>query len=162
MKSGRSTRLLVSVTLFPLVLLAVPASPARAADAAVERAALMDADRAFARDSGEKGSDAWLDWFAEDGLVVTAEGPLAEGREAVRRLTAGFLDNPDLAFSWEPERAEVAAGGDMGWTIGHYRAELKRADGPPAVRTGRYMTVWKRTADGRWRVAADIDVSGGG
>ncbi len=129
---------------------------------AQEREELMEADRAFARDTAKKGSEAWVAWFAEDGMIVPAEGPLTPGRETVRQRVASFLDDPGLVFTWEPEMADVAAAGDMGWTVGHYRAELKRAGEEPRVQTGRYLTVWRRQADGSWRVVLDADVSRGG
>lgn len=131
-------------------------SPAQA------REELMEADRAFARDTAKKGSEAWVAWFAQDGMIVPAEGPLTPGREAVRQRVASFLDDPDLVFTWEPELADVAAAGDMGWTVGHYRAELKRAGEEPRVQTGRYLTVWRRQADGNWKVVVDADVGRGG
>ena len=87
------------------------------------------------------------------------DGP---GRDAVRRRVAGFLDDPDLDFTWEPELADVSAAGDMGWTVGHYRAELRRAGQEPKVQTGRYLTVWRRQPDGSWKVVVDADVSRGG
>lgn len=143
-------------------LVLLPGTATAADERSALRQALMEADRAFARDTAEEGSGAWADWFADDGLIVTSEGPLAEGREAVRRLVSGFLDDPNLIFTWEPERAEVAAAGDMGWTVGRYRAERKGPEGEPQVRTGRYLTVWTRQPDGGWKVALDIDVRGGG
>lgn len=45
--------------------------------------------------------------------------------------------------------------GDMGFTWGHFVEQSKDKSGKPATRSGRYMTIWKRQADGTWKVAMD-------
>lgn len=142
-----------------LALSVAAAGAATAGDAAARREALLEADRAFARATADKGSEGWMAWFADDGMIVTAEGPLARGRQAVHDLTAPFLEDPNVTFTWEPELAEVAAAGDMGWTVGSYRVTAIGEDGQPIERTGRYVTVWQRQDDGSWKVALDADVS---
>jgi ketosteroid isomerase-like protein len=151
--------LTVLATVFAAAAPAATADAKTGADAAALRQELMDADRAFARSTADKGSEGWIAWFAEDGMIVTAEGPLAKGRKAVHDLTAPFLNDPGVTFTWEPEQAEASAGGDMGWTVGSYRVQATGADGQPMERTGRYVTVWQRQADGSWKVALDADVS---
>jgi len=53
---------------------------------------------------------------------------------------------------WRTLHAEISAAGDMGHTYGYY--ELTR-DGTAAEK-GHYMRVWKRNAQGEWRVAFDV------
>ncbi|MGH7742408.1 MAG: DUF4440 domain-containing protein, partial [Candidatus Eiseniibacteriota bacterium] len=48
-------------------------------------------------------------------------------------------------------RAEVSAAGDLGWTFG----ALKRRDGA-AVRDAAFTRVWRRDAQGRWRIVVDV------
>jgi ketosteroid isomerase-like protein len=56
-------------------------------------------------------------------------------------------------LSWYPLRAEAAASGDLGWSIGHGTFSIE--DGGNVQRFySKYLTVWIRTADG-WRFLLD-------
>jgi len=116
---------------------------------------LMEADRAFSTAVGEGGSAAWASWFAEDGAMVQPEVGEIRGRDAIRSFVS-YLDDPSVAFSWEPDRADMAASGDLGWTTGHYVAESRLADGSVARSEGIYVSIWRLHEDGTWKVAMDL------
>jgi ketosteroid isomerase-like protein len=116
---------------------------------------LMEADRAFSAETGEGGSEAWASWFAEDGAMVQPEIGEIRGRDAIRAFVT-YLDDPGVSFSWEPERAEIAASGDLGWTTGRYVAESRLPDGSVARSEGIYVSIWKRQPDGAWKVVMDL------
>lgn len=107
------------------------------------------------------------------GLAAEADGLLeADRRYAARALEVGIakareevLDRkavevqppPDAArlLSWEPRYAEVFAPGDWGWTWGEWQSHEAGAGGR-RVGQGRYLTVWRKTTDGAWKVRADL------
>jgi ketosteroid isomerase-like protein len=66
-----------------------------------------------------------------------------------------LLSNTTRRLVWEPGRAEVALGGDLGYTIGDYRVEAT-ASPDSVLSRGKYLTVWRRQPDGSWKVEADI------
>jgi ketosteroid isomerase-like protein len=68
------------------------------------------------------------------------------------------MANPGFAIQWSVMKAEAA--GDLGYTRGTYELTLQDAAGQPTVDKGKYVTVWKKQADGAWQVAADIFNSG--
>jgi ketosteroid isomerase-like protein len=74
-----------------------------------------------------------------------------EGLEQVL-AALGEGDDPGYRLLWQPQFAEAAAAGDMGWTWGQYQV---LAEGE-TISTGKYLNVWTRQADGRWKVRADI------
>ena len=45
---------------------------------------------------------------------------------------------------------------DLGYSMGLYELSYKDADGNPVADHGKYMTVWKKSSDGTWKVAADM------
>jgi ketosteroid isomerase-like protein len=53
-------------------------------------------------------------------------------------------------------QADVAESGDLGYTLGRYESRRIGPDGQQVRETGSYLTVWKRGADGSWKVALDI------
>ncbi len=42
----------------------------------------------------------------------------------------------------------------MGYTIGTYELTVEQ-DGAPMVTVGKYVTLWKKQADGSWKVVVD-------
>ena len=44
---------------------------------------------------------------------------------------------------------------DAGYTWGLYEGRAKDRNNQPILTTGRYLTLWKKTPDGTWKVALD-------
>jgi Domain of unknown function (DUF4440) len=61
----------------------------------------------------------------------------------------------DYQLTWTPTDAQMGPSGDMGYTWGHFEGISKDAAGNPVKTTGRYITVWRKQADGNWKVALD-------
>jgi uncharacterized protein (TIGR02246 family) len=142
-----------------LVLAAAPATGCGApkADVVAMREQLMQADRDFDTATHARGVDGWLTFFAPTGRQVTTVGPMVIGAAAIREYMSPVFADSTLSLRWEPEVADVAASGDLGYTIGHSRRVKRAADGTETLLAeGRYLTVWQRQADGSWKVAADI------
>lgn len=116
---------------------------------------LMEADRAFSLAVSEGGSTAWAEWFTEDGAIVREGIGEIRGRDAVREAAA-FLDVPGVSLTWEPERADISEGGDLGWTTGRYASLAPSDSGPPIRGTGVYVSIWRLQPDGSWRVVMDL------
>ena len=124
-------------------------------DPAAGRAALMDADRAFAAATAQDRVEGWVRYFAPDGSMFRPGG-LATGPAAVReRMTPAFADT-SFTLSWEPTQAQIAASGDLGYTIGRYQSRRRGPTGEVRTATGSYLTVWRKQPDGTWKVVADI------
>ncbi|MGD8329158.1 MAG: DUF4440 domain-containing protein [Acidobacteriota bacterium] len=132
---------------------AAPGSIAGQAGASAE--VLMQADRDFNAAVAEGGSRAWAAWFAEDGATIQPGIGEVRGRARILELMAA-LDDPDVSLRWEPDRADIAASGDLGWTTGHYVSESPGPDGTPQRSEGLYVTIWRRQADGSWKVVMDL------
>lgn len=116
---------------------------------------LMQADRDFAADVAEGGADAWASWFAQDGAIIQPGAGEISGRAAIREFMR-VLDDPNFSLRWEPDRADIAASGDLGWTTGHYVSESIGPDGTPQRAEGLYVSIWRRQVDGTWKVVMDL------
>ena len=57
---------------------------------------------------------------------------------------------------WEPVDAMVSSAGDLGFTWGNYVLESVDGDGQLFLSEGKYANVWRKTANGDWRVVLDI------
>lgn len=117
-------------------------------------AELIAADRAFARAVADHGLSGWVSGFAPSGRMV-AGGESYIGREGIRRTMLPLFADSTLSLTWDPNYAEVAASGDLGYTVGRYEISAE-GDAASMSETGTYLTVWTRDDDGTWRVKADI------
>jgi len=117
--------------------------------------ALLEADRAFARAVAENRLDAWVSFFADSGTQFRSGGTVV-GPAAVREFMAPAFADTTWRLTWEPQRAEIATSGDLGYTIGRYESRKRTSSGEAVVRTGSYVTIWRWQADGQWKVAVDI------
>jgi ketosteroid isomerase-like protein len=114
-------------------------------------AAMADAERAFSRRATEAGTrDAFIEFFADES--VSFQGGPGPARERLRQQRPAPPGRP--AFTWEPRTGDVAASGDLGWLTGPVK--FPQPDG--SVRHGCYFSVWKKQADGSFRVILDIGV----
>ena len=127
-----------------------------AGDMTAQREGLMEADRAFNRDTQARGGDGWADWFAEDGVMYPSSGRV-DGREAIRAIMRAAFTPENPRLIWEPEEAMISASGDYGHTTGRWRSVSTDAFGADSVRSrGYYLTVWKYLPLEGWRVATDM------
>lgn len=113
--------------------------------------AMADAERAFSQRASEVGvRDAFIEFFADESVSFQPDpGP---ARDRLRKQPPPPPGRP--AFAWEPRTGDVAASGDLGWLTGPVRSP--QADG--SIRHGCYFSVWKKQADGSFRVLLDIGV----
>lgn len=129
---------------------------AQAAARSDDERALILADLLFnsaAQDPREVAA-AFASRFLPDGVMFGGSGPIAFGPEAVR---AALADNT-ASWYWGP--AGVAVSGDLGVTWGLAVLGVPGEDGQPQAVTTRYVTVWKRQADGGWKIWLDAGNAG--
>jgi len=109
------------------------------------------AEEALAEAFESPNLTAWVDFYTEDAIFVGPGAPAIEGRSA-------FLDAaPQISIS----SMEIVADSTLG--TGDFAAMLGRAtwvSGPkgsdaPKVRR-RFLMVWRREPDGRWRIAREL------
>ena len=114
-------------------------------------AAMADAERAFSkRASDATPREAFIEFFADESVSFQPDpGP---ARERLRKQPPPPPGRP--AFQWEPRTGDVAASGDLGWLTGPVK--FPQPDG--SIRHGCYFSVWKKQADGGFRVILDIGV----
>jgi ketosteroid isomerase-like protein len=114
---------------------------------------LFDLEARFAKDVRERGGAAFADWFAEDGVALNNGQTPMIGRVAI--MKGANWDPKVYQLTWTPTDAQMGPSGDMGYTWGHFEGHSKDAAGNPVTTSGRYMTIWRKQADGSWKVVLD-------
>jgi ketosteroid isomerase-like protein len=129
--------------------------PARTLSKAMAEATarVMAADSAFADLGYRMGTaHAFSSTATSDGVVLTPSY-FAVGPEAIRSFFSSQAR--DGSLSWRPVFGVVAGSRDLGFTIGEYISTGRGTSGAVVQRFGKYLTVWKRQANGSWKFVVD-------
>jgi len=112
------------------------------------------ADVAFDRASGERDLDSFTSLLADEAVFLG--GGLLEGKEAILAAWGPlFAENRPAVLRWTPHTVEVAASGDLAYTLGDFEMTATLPDGTEARSSGTYVSIWKKGEDGEWRVVVD-------
>lgn len=121
-----------------------------------EKETLLATDREWAGvASAGKGVDSIVAYWTDDAYVITPNQPTLQGRPAIRNMVERSLGMPGFHITWEPENAAVAHAGDLGYTVGKNQVTMPDSTGRPVTVEGRYLSVWRKEPDGKWRCVAE-------
>jgi ketosteroid isomerase-like protein len=136
----------IAVLCISMFMLAV-ASAARPSNADLKKQ-VADTERAFAATMKARDHAAFTSFLAEEAVFFSGPGSVLRGREAVANGWRKFYDGDKAPFSWEPEEVEVVDSGTLAYSGGPvFDASGKRV--------GRFNSIWRLEAPGRWRVVFD-------
>lgn len=128
-------------------------NPLADATAAPGKLLLLSLEARFAKDVLERGGEGFASWFADDGVALgNGVAPLI-GRLAIAKSATWSPKTYRLAMT--PTEAQMGPSGDMGYVWGHFEGRSKDSRGHDVILTGRYITIWRRQANGDWKLALD-------
>jgi uncharacterized protein (TIGR02246 family) len=122
-------------------------------DLEAERAAVVEADRAWSQTAPDV--EAFVAFYAPDGTLSPPDAPTLVGPQAIRAYLEPLLGAPELTLSWTTDKAEVAGAGDLAYTYGTYEMSFLDENGNKIEMSGKTQVIWKKQADGSWKVIAD-------
>jgi ketosteroid isomerase-like protein len=128
------------------------ASPA---DTKIEQT-LRDLDDQWSATAGAKDLEKTVSFYSEDAIVMPPNASAATTREAIRKVWQDLLASPGLVISWKTTKVEVAKSDDLACLSGTYELAMNDASGKPVNDHGKYVEVWEKQADGKWKCGTDI------
>jgi ketosteroid isomerase-like protein len=119
---------------------------------------LLELETKFSASVSAGGGKAFSSWFADDAVLLSNGKPPVMGRVAVANQAQ--WNSKDYQLTWVAQGAQMGPSNDMGFTWGHYEGSYKDLHGQTVTTTGRYMTIWKKTAEtsgpgAGWQVALE-------
>jgi len=82
-------------------------------------------------------------FFTEDAKILPPGAPIVSGRKAIEEFWRAALKLTDLTF----KATELEVAGDIAYEIGETDTGQAKA---------KYLVIWRRCADGRWRLHRDM------
>jgi uncharacterized protein (TIGR02246 family) len=132
-----------------------PATDSREADA---RALREGEVTTFVKDWGGKDADGIAAHYADDGSLMIPNSPVMTGKDAIGKGLKDALADPNWSLALQPVQVEVSKGGDLGYTRGTYvLIATDPASKKPVTEKGRFVTIFRKEADGAWKAVQDIN-----
>ena len=111
-------------------------------------------DHEFVRNVEAKNAEELVNaFYADDAQVFPPGQPLVNGRDAIKQLWGAFIP---LLQRLSLTTTRIEASGELAYGTGTYEMTLAQPDGCTAEDRGKYVVVYRRQADGSYRVVADI------
>lgn len=122
-------------------------------DLEAERSAVLDTDRAWSEAPPDVAR--FISFFAEGAHFLPADAPLTIGKDNIEKIASQLFTSPGFSLTWGPTMADVSSAGDLGYSVGTFELTVDDSEGNAVTRKGKYTTVWRKQADGQWKVVAD-------
>jgi len=93
-------------------------------------------------------ADAVAAFYTDDAVLLIPNAPIARGNTAIRDAYRGAFNamRPTLNFASD----RIVQSGDVAYEYGHYTMGMGST-----TDQGNYVTVWRRQANGDWKIVED-------
>ena len=118
--------------------------------------ALHDLDAQWSAAAAAKDVDKTVSFYSDDAIVMPPNAPSATTKEAIRNVWQDLLASAGLVISWKTTKVEVATSGDLACLSGTYELTMNDASGKSVNDHGKYVEVWEKQSDGKWKCGTDI------
>ena len=165
----RSSTSTVRITAVAAALLALaacskadaPAASAAAVDTSGDVAAINAADTQMNQYLKVHGLEGAVSYYAHDGVLMTPGAKPVVGSDALREAFTDMMNDPKFELSFTADKVIVSKSGDLAYSIGKFsQSESNPKTHAAEHATGSYVTVYKKTTGGEWKVVADIATPG--
>ena len=162
----RSSTSTVRITAVAAALLALaacskadaPAASAAAVDTSGDVAAINAADTQMNQYLKVHGLEGAVSYYAHDGVLMTPGAKPVVGSDALREAFTDMMNDPKFELSFTADKVIVSKSGDLAYSIGKF----SQSETNPKTHAAEhaYVTVYKKTTGGEWKVVADIATPG--
>jgi uncharacterized protein (TIGR02246 family) len=121
---------------------------------AVDAAYIRDLDAQWSKTAAAHDLNGTLSYYSDDAVLLPPNAPVANTKDAIRAIWAE-LTAPSVAISWQASNVEVAKSGDLAYSTGSYTLAMQDPQGKFISDKGKFMEVWKKQSDGKWKAVAD-------
>ncbi len=137
----------------PSCALAAPPPPVVAMTAA--ECEVWTRERSFARSVEDHDAAAFATHLFRDTVFNAASPQPVRGREAVVADWKPIIEGREFALRWHPQFVTIGADPDVAVSSGPAWTEIFDPSAKHRYTISRFNSVWKRDADGEWRVLFD-------
>ena len=119
--------------------------------------AVKETEAAWMKTAAAKNLDAFMNYYADDASVLMPNAPLFTGKPAIKQELKPIMEDPNYSITSTPTRVEVSQ--NLAYTQGTYKMTFSDIRGNKFEDEGKYLTVYRRLADGTWKAIEDTMMS---
>src|ERR1700722_672162 len=157
--NGHISSVLAATLAVALMAGCLPAAAPPMETRKADEAAITAAGVALAHAAEAKDLDQCISFYVDGPVLLVPGGPAGISKDAVRQAFAGFLGVQALKLETSGLLIDVAQSGDLAFERGSYSNTITDEKGKTTTETGKLALVWKKQADGSWKIAADTNAS---
>jgi uncharacterized protein (TIGR02246 family) len=133
-----------------------PAQPVAIPDTrASDETLIRNIDAEWVKTVAGKDAQQSSSYYADDGVLMAPGAALASGKEEIQKTWAGMMATPGFALSFAPAKVTVSRSGDLAYEVGDYELTTNDKTGKPQTVKAKYVVVWGKQADGKWKALVD-------
>lgn len=137
--------------------LAPAAATAMPATRALDEKAIRESEAAWVKAFATKVPQKAAAFYADDAASMLPDTPLMTGRNAIIAGMKPELGDPNFSLVFAPTKVEIANSGDIAYSQGTFKYTTTDPRTRKRVgQQGNYVEVYKKQADGTWKVEEDI------
>ena len=125
---------------------------------AADEATIRTADADWAKAAAAKDLDKCMSYYEDDAVMFTPGAPAVIGKDNIRNVIQRMLAAP-MQLTINIASVDVARSGDLAEDRGTVEASVTDKKGKTSTQTSEYVLVWKKGADGSWKIAADTSAN---
>jgi len=130
-------------------------SPTEDRNAAIQ--SIKETEASWGKEMAAKDVEKWAAFYTDDGSVLLPNAPTITGKDNIRAALKPLVADPNFALTFSSTKVEVARSGDFGYSHGTYSMTLTDAHTKqPVTDRGKYLTVFRKEADGKWKAVEDM------
>ena len=132
-------------------------TPAPPDTRAADEQAIRDTETAWVKEFAAKDVDKIVAHYADDGTVLLSNAPTMTGKDAIRAGMKDVIADPSFALDLKTVKVYVSKD-DLAYSRGTYSVKATDSKTKKVMaETGRYVEVYKKQADGSWKIVEDIN-----
>lgn len=146
--------LIVVVFLFSLALFYCAPAQKEEMDIAQVRQTIEEANVKFGTIVQQGDAEALAALYTEDATALPPDGEMIQGRQAIEALWNGVfqMGMKEVVLT----TVDVFGTGDLAYEIGWADLKFQPEGQEPISQKAKYVVVWKKSADGTWKLHVDI------
>ncbi|HYV62543.1 MAG TPA: SgcJ/EcaC family oxidoreductase [Bryobacteraceae bacterium] len=124
---------------------------------AADEKTIRDLETAWVKEFAAKDMDKIVAHYADDGTVLLSNAPTMVGKDAIRAGMKDAVADPKFSLDLKTVKVNVSKD-DLAYSQGTYSTSATDPKTKKVMaETGRYVEVYKKQADGSWKIVEDIN-----
>jgi len=140
-----------------------PAPAAAAENLDADAQAIRTLEENWNKDWAARDPERCASYYSDDATLMIPNMPMLKGKDAIRASLKEFLADPNFTLKAMTSKVEAARSGDLVYSQGTYTmtmsVDAKNPKGKVITDKGKYLTIYRKQADGSYKAIEDIDNS---